>query len=315
MILTVTPNPALDLTWHVDDLRVGESHRVAAGEARAGGKGVNVARVLHAEGIDVHALVPTADEAFVADLRASGIPHSSIAADGPLRRSVAVVDAVTGEATLLNESGTALGAGPEDQLFAQTLTLGRSADVVVISGSLPPELDPERLADLVRVLTGAGVRVIVDTSGPGVRAAARAGAVLKPNREELLAATGLTDPTDAARALLAEGAAMIVLSLGEEGLAILTSGDAGDEIRARLPEPLVGNPTGAGDAAVAAVAAELAASPDALLPSGRAARSRLARRATAWSASAVLMPLAGVLHPDHERLADAVILTDPKENS
>ncbi len=50
MILTVTPNPALDLTWRVERLVEGGTHRADAGAARAGGKGLNVARVAHAEG-------------------------------------------------------------------------------------------------------------------------------------------------------------------------------------------------------------------------------------------------------------------------
>ena len=41
MIVTVTPNPALDLTWHVDRLETGETHRADAGVSRAGGKGLN----------------------------------------------------------------------------------------------------------------------------------------------------------------------------------------------------------------------------------------------------------------------------------
>ena len=47
MILTVTPNPAIDLTWHVDRLTPGATHRVPTGASRAGGKGLNAARVLH----------------------------------------------------------------------------------------------------------------------------------------------------------------------------------------------------------------------------------------------------------------------------
>ena len=48
MILTLTPNPAVDITWHVDQLTPGTTHRVPPAVARAGGKGLNVARVLHA---------------------------------------------------------------------------------------------------------------------------------------------------------------------------------------------------------------------------------------------------------------------------
>ena len=53
MILTVTCNPAVDVTYQVDRLAVGEVHRVATVHERPGGKGVNVARVLHALGHDV----------------------------------------------------------------------------------------------------------------------------------------------------------------------------------------------------------------------------------------------------------------------
>ena len=56
MILTVTPNPAIDLTWHVERLTPGTTHRSAPGAFRAGGKGLNVARVLHQAGYDVVAL-------------------------------------------------------------------------------------------------------------------------------------------------------------------------------------------------------------------------------------------------------------------
>ena len=95
--------------------------------------------------------------------------------------------------------------------------------VVVISGSLPPGLEPDTVAALVAELIAAGVAVVVDTSGPGLMAAARAGAtVLKPNRDELAAVTGVTDPVAGARALLDAGARLVVVSLGAEGLLVLT---------------------------------------------------------------------------------------------
>ena len=70
---------------------------------------------------------------------------------------------------------------------------------------------------------------------------------------------------------------------------------------ARLPEPLAGNPTGAGDAAVAAVAT--------LLDAGEQDAAALLRRATAWSAAAVLMPLAGEISPRHPELEAALAST------
>ena len=322
MILTVTPNPALDLTWHVDRLVPGATHRVAAGAARAGGKGINVARVLHGQGHEVLALATvggaTGDE-FARELAASGIRHRLLPVAGATRRSVAIVDEANGEASVLNEHGTGVTRAESATLVATAAALGRTAGAVAICGSLPPGFEPDDLAALVTELGAAGVPVIVDTSGPGLVAAARAGAsALKPNREELAAATGHENPADGARALLELGARLVVVTLGADGLMVVSRADAAGGIRARLPRVLHGNATGAGDAAVAAIAAALADEPerapehelDAPTPAGAEARTRLARRAAAWSASAVLMPLAGSLSPDHGALEAEVVVTD-----
>ena len=327
MIVTVTPNPAEDLTWHVDRLLPGETHRVATGASRAGGKGVNVARVLAAEGHDVIAIATaggTTGARLADDLARSGLRHSLVPIAGETRRSIAIVDEASGETSILNEHGAALSPSEATDLAAEAARLGRSASVVVISGSLPPGLGPDTVAALVAELIAAGVAVVVDTSGPGLMAAARAGAtVLKPNREELAAVTGESDPVDGAQALLDAGAHIVVVSLGAEGLFLLDAAGAARGIRARLPKPLHGNATGAGDAAVAAIAAALAEHPelraagDADTPDTTTARVALARRATAWSASAVLMPVAGALSPDHAALEAEVVVTtlEPRESA
>jgi len=313
MILTVTPNPAIDLTWHVDRLTPGATHRVPAGASRAGGKGLNAARVLHQTGLEVLALATaggvTGDE-LRADLAASGVPHRLVATAAATRRSVAIVDDADGETSILNERGAPLSSAEAAALSDAAVDLGRAAQAVAISGSLPPGFGPEELGALVGRLVAAGVPVVVDTSGPGILAAALAGAdALKPNREELADATGLDDPVEGARSLLDRGARLVLVSLGAGGLVVV--GRGGAPLRARLPRELHGNATGAGDAAVAAIAAALAAGDDlgSATDAADRARSDLARRATAWSASAVLMPLAGELSPDHLALADEVVLT------
>ena len=108
MILTVTPNVALDITYRVDQLTPGSSHRVRAVEERAGGKGINVARVLHGLGHDtiIFGFIGSATAAAVTtDLARGGLAHELISIEGPTRRSVAVVDSGNGEATLFNEPG------------------------------------------------------------------------------------------------------------------------------------------------------------------------------------------------------------------
>lgn len=300
-IVTLTPNPALDLTWRVAQLLPGESHRVETGIGRAGGKGLNVARVLTQQGYPVVAVCTsggTTGAEFVAELGMSQVPHVVIPVAEPTRRSIALVDETSGVATILNERGSGLAQGEIDTLFARTRAHAAESRVVVISGSLPPGLDPALVADLVRELTARGVITIVDTSGPAMLAAARAGAVVKPNRDELVEATGLTDIDAGITALLDLGARTVVCSRGEAGLTV-TSRVSGEllSVGARLGRTLRGNATGAGDAAVAALAAtyaEASDAPDASLDG----LADLARRAAAWSASAVLMPLAGELSPD-----------------
>jgi 1-phosphofructokinase family hexose kinase len=318
VILTVTPNPAVDLTWHVDRLDPGGTHRVPVGASRAGGKGLNAARVLYAAGHDVVALTTAGGATgaeFRAELEASGIAHRLLPVSAPTRRSVAIVDDVSGEATVLNEFGPPLSAPEAVALADAAVEAGRTAAAVAICGSLPQGFDPDALGALVGRLTANGSRVVVDTSGPGILVAARAGAhALKPNAEELAAATGHADPLDGARALIALGARLVLVSLGADGLLVV--GANGSPVRARLPRVLHGNATGAGDAAVAAMAVELATGDDLWsdTDAAAAARSRLARRATAWSASAVLMPLAGELSPDHPALADEVVVTTIDED-
>lgn len=328
MIVTVTPNPAEDLTWHVDRLLPGETHRVPAGASRAGGKGINVARVLAAEGHEVLALATAGGSTgarLADDLTRSGLRHALVPIAGETRRSIAIVDEASGDTSILNEHGAALSPAEASELVAEATRLGRTASVVVISGSLPPGLDPDAIAALVAELIAAGVAVVVDTSGPGLLAAARAGAtVLKPNRDELAAVTGESDPVAGAQVLLDAGARIVVVSLGADGLLVLDATGAGRGIRARLPQPLHGNATGAGDAAVAAIAAALAEHPELRAAADAeptvdttAARIALARRATAWSASAVLMPLAGALSPDHPALEAEVVVTtlEPRESA
>ena len=175
---------------------------------------------------------------------------------------------------------------------------------------MPPGFGPEQLGALVGELVGGGIPVLVDASGAGLLAAARAGAhALKPNLEELEAATGHADPLVGARSLLALGARLVVVSLGRDGLVLVDRTDV--PLHAHLPRELRGNATGAGDAAVAAITAALATSTslDGDTDDGARTRAELARRATAWSASAVLMPHAGELSPDHTALEAEVAVS------
>lgn len=299
MIVTVTPNPALDLTWEIDRIEIGGTHRANTGAVRAGGKGLNVARVAHAQGFEVRALT-TFGGATGAELRdelaQSGVPNLLVPVAAPTRRSIAWVDRSLGDTTIVNERGANPSAEEWAAFKAVVRAEAATASVLVISGSFPPGAPSTLLPELIAA--GSGRPVIVDTSGPALLTAADAGAtVLKPNRAELAEATGLSDPIAGAGELLRRGAKLVLLSLGAEGMYAVT---ADQVLRARLPEPLGGNPTGAGDAAVAAAAT--------LLADGDSDPETILRRATAWSAAAVLMPLAGEIHSSWRELEAALIL-------
>ena len=293
MILTVTPNVALDITYQVDQLIPGSSHRVREVAERAGGKGINVARVLHALGYDTMILgfIGGATAATVTtDLGRAGLAHELISIEGPTRRSIAVVDSSNAEATLFNEAGPQVPAAKWEDLEAMLSARLPEATALVVSGSLPPGANVDTCGRLVRLAAAHRVIVLVDTVGEALLQAAVAGAdILKPNSSELLDTTGLSNVAAAATELRRRGAKAVVVSLGEAGLTAFTSDGAW---RAAPPTRVAGNPTGAGDAAVAALIAGAVG--------GTPWPDRL-RDAVALSAAAVSQPTAGSFDVNHYR--------------
>jgi 1-phosphofructokinase family hexose kinase len=301
LILTVTPNPALDHTYTIDALQFGESNRVAGARVRAGGKGLNVARVLHQLGYPVIAIAPvggdTGDQ-FTAELEGSGVPHRLVPTGKATRRSFALVETASSRTTVLNETGNEPAASDLARLTDTVRELAAGATCLVGSGSLPPGVPADFYAGLVAIAHDAGIPAVIDTTGAALMLAAQAGAdLLKPNRRELAETTGQADPIAGAARLLDEGARMVLVSLGEDGMFAMSTDERTPRF-ASLPR-LAGNPTGAGDAAVAAAASCLAAGDTA----------GILRRATAWSAAAVLAPLAGEVAGDLTELEAAVLLT------
>ncbi|WP_306232462.1 1-phosphofructokinase family hexose kinase [Agrococcus beijingensis] len=298
-VLCVTTNPAIDITYTIDELRVGVSHRVPTGLACAGGKGVNVARVLRQHHEPAMVIAPIGGPVrvlFVHDLDRSGIPHRLIDVDAPTRRTTAIV--TPAGTTNLNETGEAIDAASWQRVLEAVRAEAAGSRVIVSAGSLPPETPAHLCASVVEIALAAGKPVIVDVGGAQLPHAVAAGATaVKPNRHELFDAMGGSDPLDAARRLAALGHGTVFASLDVEGmLAVLPDGRAW---HAMLDHVLDGNPTGAGDAAVAAIAQALA--------EGATLEEQLAR-ATAWSAAAVLSPQAGAI-ADPTELARRIRIT------
>lgn len=276
-MLVVCLNPALDVTYHVPWLVAGETHAVSDVCTRAGGKGVNAARVLHQLGERV-TLTGFAAEGLPG---IDGVPSRLVPVEGRVRTTVTVVDG-TGRATVFREPGPAVDAGDWGRLGAAVADSLADAGVVLLSGSLPPGAPVDAYAQLTRGAHDAAVPVVLDAAGAPLRAALMAAPdLVKPNRAE--AAEFGDDPV---AGLIAAGARGAVVSDGPAGC---TAYLAGRRYTVRLPEAITGNPTGAGDALAAGLACGLRDArpwPDVL------------RDAAALAAAAVAVPYAGAFDAD-----------------
>ncbi len=286
MILTVTLNTALDITYRVRALRPHSSHRVSEVTERPGGKGLNVARVLAALGhqVTVTGFAGGATGRVVRErLTATpGVVDALVPVAGATRRTIAVVDDHSGDTTQLNEPGPTVTAAEWSAFQEAYEDLLTSAAAVALCGSLPPGVPVGAYAGLVRAAKAAEVPVLLDTSGEALRrgVAARPD-VIKPNADELAELTGAHEPLRATQDARRRGARAVVASLGTSGLLAVTPEG---RWRATPPASLRGNPTGAGDAAVAGLLSGLVEKlpwPDRLT------------RATALSTASVVAPAAG----------------------
>lgn len=287
MILTVTLNAALDITYKVPALTPHASHRVTEVIERPGGKGLNVARVLAALGHDVTVTgFAGGDTGRVLHdhlTREPRLTDALVPVEGATRRTLAVVDAASGDTTQLNEPGPAVSPA-EWSAFQESYEelLREGATAVALCGSLPPGVPVGAYATLVRAARAAHVPVLLDTSGEALRrgVAARPD-IVKPNADELAELTGSHEPAQATRDARRRGAHAVVASLGAAGLRAVTPEGTW---QAAPPTRVRGNPTGAGDSAVAGLLSALV--------EGLPWPERLAR-AVALSAATVAAPVAG----------------------
>lgn len=286
MILTVTLNTALDITYRVRELRPHASHRVSEVTERPGGKGLNAARVLAALGheVTVTGFTGGATGRIVQDQLTGtpGVLDALVPVSGATRRTIAVVDDRTGDTTQLNEPGPTVTSAEWSAFQDVYEGLLGGASAVALCGSLPPGLPVGAYAGLIRTARTAGVPVLLDTSGePLRRGVAARPDIVKPNTDELAELTGSHEPLRATQDARRRGARAVVASLGAKGLLAATPEGTW---HATPPARVHGNPTGAGDSAVAG------------LLSGLVERlpwpERLAR-AVALSAATVLAPVAG----------------------
>ena len=168
MIVTVTPNPAIDVTLTVDVLEVGEVNRSTLRHRDPAGKGINVARALARNGQETIAVFP-ADAVngswIIRALASAGVESSTAPIMGEVRNNITIVDGA-GQTTKINEPGPVVTPAETAALVEKIdWRLDEHPSWLVAAGSLPIGLDADFLVEVGKRARAKRVRFAVDTSG------------------------------------------------------------------------------------------------------------------------------------------------------
>lgn len=312
MIITVTPNPGLDLTYSLPATgsEGADVCRASRSTLEASGKGVNVSRALNAVGVPTCAVLPAGGptgRCLVELLDDEHVPHRIVPQEGHTRVNTTALRP-GGETLKLNGPGGTLTAAEQEALVGATrralddAAAGGGETWVAVCGSLPPGVTAHVVTELVDLAHAHGARCAVDASGEALVAALEARAdLVAPNRDELaevidggLRAASLHEVARAALSLSAETTSQLLISLGADGALYVD----GQRVLHGTASPLTPvNTAGAGDALLAG-----------WLSTGAAPRSRLAT-AVRWGRSACLSATTVDSRPGR-RDSEAVTVSD-----
>jgi 1-phosphofructokinase len=283
-IVTVTPNPSVDLTLEIPTLVRGAVHRITGQHQEPSGKGVNVTRALTNNDVaSLAVLVIGGPEGAELELllQAERVAYVTVRIADSVRVNISLTEA-DGTATKINAIGPMLRDEETQELLTAATAAGEGADWVLGSGSLPRGVNVDFYAHLGTAVRAGGARFALDSSGPALVAGLTARPeVIKPNLEELSEVVGrplvtVGDAVAAARGLMTLGAQSVVVSLGRDGALLV------DSLGVMHASASVANPkstVGAGDALLAGyLAGSLSHDGD---------RTGALREAVAWGSAAV----------------------------
>lgn len=256
-IVTLTMNPALDVTTFTD--RVVPTRKLRCDDPfyDAGGGGVNVAKVARVLGASAAAVYPAGGargEQMSGLLDDDLVDEHVVPIVGETRECFTAIDRTTGLEYRFVTPGPELSVDEQEQCLATLTEVARGARYVVASGSFPPGVPGtfiRRIADAAR---DAGARFVLDSSGDALARIESGVFLVKPSLGELCEWVGhdlptTDDRTAAARSLVDKGIAeVVVVSLGAEGAIMVTADDA---VEVPALEVEVRSAVGAGDSMVA----------------------------------------------------------------
>ena len=260
VILTVTPNAAVDKTYQVAPFLLDKVNRPSATHTVAGGKGINVARVYQTLGGKalVTGFLGGLNGRIVAKaLQAEQISEHCVRVADETRLCIAIIDPTTGTQSEINERGHEISRRAQTALFRrfESLLSQHRFQFVVCSGSLPPGADEDLYAELIARAKRQGIRTVLDTSGAALKIGLDAQPYLaKPNRAELegigYAFAGDADLCTAAQKLTRDSVEVLASTLGADG-ALLTIRN-GRQFRSFPPQIAFASAVASGDSFLAA---------------------------------------------------------------
>ena len=261
MILTVTMNPSVDISYTLPNFKTDTVNRADSARKTAGGKGLNVARVIKQMGEEVLAtgiVGGTLGDFIETTLKKEAIPYDFLKTTHESRNCIAILH--DGEQTEILESGPTLSDEETNDFLLKFATLIQNKKILTISGSLPKGIPPTIYQKMTDMATENGTKIILDCSGALLKqslAHPEKPFLIKPNQEELsqLLKTEISvEIPDLKKALsqpLFQDIPWIVISLGAKGAFIKVGNDY---YQAMIPKVNAINPVGSGDATVAGLA-------------------------------------------------------------
>ena len=268
MIITLTPNPAVDQTLFLDRLTLNDVNRYDESQLDPAGKGINVSRVAHRLGWPTIAFGFQGGEVGAIAERAldrEGVPYHFVPVPGQTRLNMTVVDAGGRTSTSLYGPGPPVSADRIETLEGLLRFWLQAGRVLVLAGSLPPGVPDDLHARYIELAKAHGVETILDADGAafGLGVEARP-SLIKPNRPEAERLLGRQLPhqqavVEGARELLERGIRTVVISLGASGA---VAADEDGVWLATPPSVELRSTVGSGDSLVAGLAIAMARGDD-----------------------------------------------------
>ena len=260
MIITVTLNPAVDKTIEVDNCTIGSVNRVSSIKLDAGGKGINVSKVvksLKGESTALGILAGRTGEFIKNYLDTEEIENNFIFVPGETRTNIKIVDKVNSTNTDINEPGNSISEEDVNKIKEKVFSDAKKDDILVLSGSIPQGVEKNIYELWIKEANAMGIKTILDADGELLKQGILSGPYLiKPNIHELeklfgVKIDGIEEVISYCKSIFDYGVSMIAVSLGSEGALFMNKEKT---IYAKGIKVKVKSTVGAGDSMVAALA-------------------------------------------------------------